>query len=1150
MTTRIQRLTSNDLIDSFDHSKTVVLRGSDITETALSSQDTSFTYSVQDSALKNTQQLNVDWSKFEEHTFFSSAVVNINSAFDRVINGYPFDGTRSEVEQFFEKMTGFEKWVFDQFPKYRGQLKFDSTLESHISVVDAKGAIFPNVSRPDADGSSTLNIDPRQSMTIEFHIFVPAASNVDQVIVQKMSDNLTSPVGFVISLSFEALTTTCPCRFTVVDGSNSLTVTGDVTKGRFNHILAEYDCSATQTIGLTIDDKAVVSTSTTSRMSAITTEGYPLTIGSGSAWIEGIVTYTPTSTLEGVLDEFRIFKSIRTNDDVSNNKTRSIYTRPDLTLYFKFNEPPPPILPTVSDPQNAIVLDCSGNSLHSSVTNFSSTLRIESSTSPYGDAMPLEKEKFCPILFPSQTDVVSLNTSLIATGSLYDSENPNLITRLVPEHYFLEGQSDQALSTVDGTIVDTYTGTTPRGGKLGSSQLLMSLLYVYAREFDELKMYADAMSSTQHVDYDKVGTSPDTFLHRLLQQRGFTVPPMFSHSTIEQYIDSDNLQYPISSGDSSLKSIQNDLLRRLLTNLPAIIRSKGTQYSIKAFLRTLGIDPENSCRVREYGGPSTLVLGASRDTKHEVGSMTDLGGSNTLAVSQILSASRVEVGFPYAAGSFVDVSSNPPHGISDNPDDGLLTSGSWTVESRVRFKTATSHGTDSIIRMTTLGSGSMSTGLVANLVSTSGSQSVQPQISLFVRPGFNPADDHLELTIPVDVYDTDIWSVSFGRSRNDSISSCVSSSYFLRAAKTIGGSITEYYTSSSFFNESLSSTQTALSHIQSNFNDEGIRLSVGENQSFLFGTSSPYVFLNNTVASNKSLSRTLRFSGLQSGLKFWSKDLTNDEWKEHVRNYRSSGVIDPIKNYCQTTSPTGSFERLRLDTFENQDEKTADSFGSITFIDMSGNELHLSASGYTPSSRVVLPQMYDFSYISPSYDEPSTDEKVRPRGFLSQTNIDENIGSSSSPVYYIDPSERPTDDVRLSVDFSLIDALNRDIITIFSTLDSLDDALGSVNTMFSDDFPDLDRLRDLYFKRLVDKLNFKAFHEFFKFFDMSISSFIEQLIPKKTRFKGVNFVIEPHMIERSKVLYHSEGMYLTEGSRTDFENALLLQQIAGTLGRF
>ena len=71
----------------------------------------SFRYDGYGTGLKSSQQANVDFSKFENHTFFNSAVVNTNIAFDKIINYYPFDGTRSERELYEDSLTGFEKHV-------------------------------------------------------------------------------------------------------------------------------------------------------------------------------------------------------------------------------------------------------------------------------------------------------------------------------------------------------------------------------------------------------------------------------------------------------------------------------------------------------------------------------------------------------------------------------------------------------------------------------------------------------------------------------------------------------------------------------------------------------------------------------------------------------------------------------------------------------------------------------------------------------------------------------------------------------------------------------------------------------------------------------------------------------------------------------
>lgn len=1132
--------------------KAISLTGADIGSNN-SSSTSSFIYDPSESSIKSTQQLNVDWSKFEEHCFFTPAAVNVNCAFDRIINGYPFDGTRIEIERFYENLTGFENWVLSQFPKYRGQLLFDTSNGSYISVADAPGSLFPDLAKTTNDGMSVISPLKDESFTIEFHYYPPYETNDNQYIVKKIEQGTLGPVGFTLFVSASSSTSGAMLHFLVSSSSYAVETSASLEKGTFNHILAEYVNEKEQSVRLTV---GTLTNETETKHTCIGTLDTPntfLTIGSGSSMTWGTSgVFVPQTTLSGVLDEFRIFKSIRDQDDIKRFETKSIFARDDLVLCFRFNEPAPPLVASSTDPINSIVLDSSGNSLHSLITNFTSSMRVNSSGSVYGDPMSLERETFSPILFPSHTDVVALSTELLESASLYDDQNPNIVTRLVPNHYFLEGQVQEGLTTEDGTIVDTYTSTSiPGSGKLGQAQLLMSLLYVYSRFFDDMKLYVDSFSTTQYVDYDKINTVPDTFLQKLLVQKGFVIPPIFSHSTIEQYVDAENVQYPVSAGLNSLKYVQNELLRRLLTNLPSIVRSKGTQASIRAFLRTLGIDPDNSCKIREYGGMSKTSLGQTREVKREIGAMVDLE-TNSIVASPYLSSSRREVGFPAPAGTMVDPLTYPPHGISNNVNDGILTSGSWTVEAIVKFpqnRTGSLTGADSIIRLCTSGtysgSMSMSIGLVANLVALTGTSN----LTLHMRPGADAADPIMTLNLSgSNVYTGDTWNVCFGRSRNDELNSIVSSSYFVRAARNMNGSIVEYYSTSSYFQESLTSS-CVLSQFVAGVNDKGLYLALGK-QSIPSGSTTSYRLLNNTSVAASSQTRETNFTGLESNLRFWSRALSELEWKEHVRNYKSCGVIDPLTEYNFVYAPTGSFGRLRIDTLTKQDVTESSKIGSITFIDYSGNEMHLSGGYFSQSTSVFSSQVFDVSYISPTFDEPTCDDKIRPRSFLDQKNIDENPRSSYAPVYTIEPSEEPNDDVRLSIDFSLVDALNRDIVTIFSTLDAIDNAIGDPALLFSPDYPDLERMRTMYFNRLSGKLDFKAFHEFFKFFDMSLSTFIEQLIPKKTKFRGLNFMIEPHMLERHKIQYFFSDMYLGDSERQNLESSLLLQQIEGLTRKY
>jgi hypothetical protein len=195
--------------------------------------------------------------------------------------------------------------------------------------------------------------------------------------------------------------------------------------------------------------------------------------------------------------------------------------------------------------------------------------------------------------------------------------------------------------------------------------------------------------------------------------------------------------------------------------------------------------------------------------------------------------------------------------------------------------------------------------------------------------------------------------------------------------------------------------------------------------------------------------------------------------------------------------------------------------------------MHLFGSGFPTNESSVTPEFFRYSYLSPYFDEAISSDKIRVRGYNDESLIQQYPWASFAPVHEIPRSESPTDDVRFSIDFSLVDSINRDIANMFSTFESLENYIGSPELVYSPDYPDLERLRVNYFNRLKQKLDFKAFFEFYSWFDSTVSTFIEQLLPRKTAYKGTNFIVESHMLERAKHEYYSTDIYLGTPNRNN-----------------
>jgi hypothetical protein len=870
------------------------------------------------------------------------------------------------------------------------------------------------------------------------------------------------------------------------------------------------------------DLEAVATTLSPIEFGPIITSTVDLLIGSGST-VSGL--FTPDATLSGAIDEFRLWHSVRSRDELKLFAKKAIFAQEDLVLYLKFNEP--------SGSNSALVIDHSGRSLHGRLSTDAVSLGVRNTpNASVAGSPPIVFERIAdsPVLFPSYGSTLSLQTALLQSASQFDRVNPNLITRLVPAHYFLEGQAQDALSTEEGTILDEIiSGVEPRSTALGGTQVLLMLLYTWAKYFDEMKLFIQAFSTLPHVDYDNTDTVPDQFLRVLGEDEGISLPPLFDGSTIEQFIEGENVLSDVGTIESTLQRVRNQIWRRILINFQDVIRSKGTLHSVKSFIRSVGVDPDNNLRIREYGGPTARTLEHSRDFRSEISSMLDFISGGYIA-SPGLSASRVEPGYP-----------EPSQTLSD----ALLTSGSWTYEATYRFTPAARQAaSQSLVRLLT--TGSLGEGLLANLVAVSGSN---PVLTLFARPNSQASAPRMTLAISgADVFDGDKWTVMLSRLRGDSFGSTVSSSYHLRVAKANFGEVLTLASGSVFFDESanLSNATNLWQSHTTTLNASGAFFAIGESDV----DSGVTVLLNDTVNVPESTARVTGFLGRVGHMRFYSRGVEHREFIEHTRFFRSVGARTPSRHFNFVTTATGSWGRLRVDASTDQPVTRSNSSGEIYLTDFSQNGFTMTGSGFLQDSGVIVPERFWFNNFSPKFDQASSIDKVRVRGFSEFSNVLDTPWAQVSPVHQIEPSESPTDNTRVSVDFSVVDALDQDIMTIFGSLEELDTMLGAPELVYAETYPGLQNLRDSYFHKLTDKLQLRRFFEFFKWMDTNIGTYIAQLLPHNSRFFGTNFVIESHVLERSKVVYNSFDIYLGDNTRDSLRDTLLVRLISGDFSRY
>ena len=1118
--------------------------------------------------LYSTKELNIDFSKFENHTFFDSAVSKTNIAFNRVVNLFPFDQTRQDIQNFKENSTGFEDYVLKSFPKNKGYLHFVSDSEHFVEVKDMTGYLY---SADSEKRTNTPVFSPlSRGLTVEFWLRIPNETNQEMTIAQ-LIDNQRA--GFDLSVS-GSTSDSCDIIFTMISGSTSHFISSSIDKDKFNLITSTFD-SKKNVMNLYLNSKLAV-TSSFLDFKNLEMRNSKLVIGSGSQFLQDSTNsnyFEPLTTLTGAIDDFRYYHGAKNIRSIEASSISPVYKDDELGLdlitYFKFNEPPG------NYSGNNLVLDYSGNNLHSQITNFSSENRLTSSIA----ISPLTKEDIrdCHILFANYDSTTDINKKLLVSASLYDEYNPNLITRLIPQHYILEGQQNEGFENLTGSLGNVYTGgKLPNTGKIGSNQLIVSFLLIWAKYFDELKLYVDNLSNVLHISYDDyVGSSPN-FYKLIAENKGIKLPNIIDKDVdYLKFSETSGINNTNSNSNFSLNQFQNEIWKRILINIKSIQKEKGTKRSIKSLMNVFGLDFEKYFDFKEYGGPRAHYLEDLREKDKKLIRLLDFSGSlatrtNTdkidldaqgfsagtagripapYLLSPFLSSSRVEAGYPgVIAGNFENATKAkfPPHGLSKGLADGFFTSGSFTYEGVYKFPTSTTHHkTQSLARLVTTGTDtkgpSTSGGLMANLIAIN--ESDNSKIKFFLKThGTTDASDLLSMTIPsASIFDGKPWYVSFGRVRNDdfifygsdNIKTAPSSSFFLRCGRVDGTGKEIFLTTSSFYNTKGGGTIDYLAIKNDMLNASGSFIIIGS-QSITKNSSG--IMLNDSDVIEDT--RWTDFSGQVGFIRFYTRGVTEKESREKIRNPYSIATNNPKVNYNHNLVVSDSFGRIRIDApIARQVTTSSDSSGVIRIFDNSQNNFHLSGKMFESNKRVVKTDQISVSRLSTNFDERVSSDRVRVRSYQLMENLNKSVHALTAPVYELSSDKQPDNDRRVSIDMSSVRAINEDIMKMFDSLEVFDNSIGDFRESFEESYIDLEKIREVYFKDLLHKLDLETNSKFFTWFDNSFSDLISSLIPLETVFLGVNYVIESHNLERNRMRYHYNKQYLISEDNTTNANS-------------
>jgi len=1127
----------------------------------------SWRYLPQSSGLHSTQQISVDWTNFAQHTFFGSAEVKVNSAFQRIINHFPYDGSQKEKQKFYDSLTGYENYVYDIFPKYIGYLNFNGT-NNKIVVKDSQGYLFPLLAKSASLQSVIGSGVKARGFTVEAYVKPPNDNTThdNQILFQKLSADGTT--GITVALSRSLNSDTAVMLHSIISSGSgpaastrsayNLHVSASIPKGEFSHFACVYDKAKSNKLSIIRNGKFVMSSSNSLFYEKLDFLTQDVTIGSGSDHITKIVSNSTTTTamaaksfFTGSIDELRFWTESKTITTLSASLSRPVIDNTNLALYYKFNEP------TGSYGSVNLALDSSGNGLHSHLQNYETSNRTKGLPTP----VRFETSYDNPVLFPDYPTILSTNVRLLTTASNYDVINPNMILKLIPSHYLRE----DSIQPINPSLLPEYTSSVsmPRGGQMPSNQIIASFLYIWANFFDDVKMYIDSMSDIASLNYQDIDGIPQHAIEMVAKQYGFELPNIFFDATPEQYNLGRNLNESIIHSSKSLKTILNSIWRRVTAEIPHITRSKGTISSVKMLMNSFGIDADSNFRIREFGGsPGLPSISSARREKHK--NTKAIYFNNTMFMSsEKLTAFRWAPGAP-GINFGLPVFNAGTSTFSNHPRSLSLTSGSWTYESNYILDQNSSYATQSLMRLDMSGSDTTTAPFV-NVLAYSGSAYTPEdyRVRLIVAAsgsnGSNIVPD-VDIEIPnVNIFDGTRWYINVTKKLANG-----KSKMSLRLLQTNKSRVYSDYVTSSYITDVPGHPFKAYERADNILDNNPLVanprpiLSIGKKTNYASN------YLNNTTNAGAGFSTT-DFLGKTFNLRFWSKALSDSEVEDHALNPFSFGAADPIINspYVHTSYPSlgvtgstgfippvfnpsdgmihvnsGSWERLRLFVDIINDVTSSDSTGQLTIHDLSRNEYNFKLINAPGSSKIIDQLPVNYSYYDPNWDNPSVSNKIRVRSF-SDKALAEKYNVTHGIQTSLDPAEEIVDDRRFSIEASIAQQLNEDMSSTISDIFFLENAVGAPEMLYAIGYPDLEKLAEKYFNRLEDKVDFKNYFMFFKWFDTNFSKMIDQLMPNTTEFLGVNFVIESHMLERHKIQYQQADVHID-----------LSRRLAATVDRF
>ena len=708
---------------------------------------------------------------------------------------------------------------------------------------------------------------------------------------------------------------------------------------------------------------------------------------------------------------------------------------------------------------------------------------------------------------PYNNYTISSESSSVWYGSI-DESNEFYGGQILSASFYDEDNRDYVFNTLPAYIQEDIQNQ--------NLELLVSMLgqhfdyiWTYTKAIGDIKdadnrpnfgiskeLVADALRSLGIKLYNTNRTDEDIFTSLLgVTPTGGFVPSTGSYR-IETYVSASN---EVISYDD----VNKEVYKRIYHNLPYLLKTRGTRKGIRALLNCFGI-ADDILRINEYGGNQKNVRNVTQF--HEVAnSILDTRASSSVEVPWLPTL------MPIIPDDWEDIDQN--WNDIEGWWNGILAEDQVPDTVEFRFKPkgipSASHHTQSLFQVNNSDSSSQF-GLQLfypseSIATSSGVYDNYGELR-FILSGSQGHTTSSAIFAPF--FTGGFWDVKLDRSPagqnlNDSGSNDITYELIVKSGQFDGNNnYIDFQASSSL----IISSSTSASY------NEG-----WNNYTFAPGNKL-YGFLGGASSSNVIAPDGITFDGYFQEFRYWITNLSQSTFDQHVLNPTSYVDNDITSSYYNLVYrlPLGNYDFISGSNGDNtiysvhpmstgSFAPTASFLGTGSSTVNYGIITNFTTSSFATHSNVDLVQGPDIGAFT------LNEAKVRTQNYPYAS------GSTLSP--YISIQEQIVNSYTADLDIAEIaispqNSIDSDIINQIGFFD-IDDYVGDPNLAPSSSYPELNELRDFYFKKYYKQQNIFDVVKLLSYFDSSLFKMLKDFVPAKTLL-NTGLVIKPHILERNK----------------------------------